>query len=108
MEPLTNNQGAQGLVTNNQGALGLLIYNQEAQGPLTDNQVIQGPLFSDQGILGSLTDNQGAPRARDLRPRVLGQGPLNSMFLQFVCKIYEKSKSFVLKFATPGPCLTLL
>ena len=68
-----------GLLTNNQGAPGSLPGNQEAPGPLTDYQ-------------GS--------RA---------WGPLIQIFNNLYTKpSCEKSKSFDLKVATPGPRLTLL
>ena len=71
-------------------------------GLLTDKQGATGPLTGNQGLRAN------SPRAPDWRPRFPGQGSLNANFKQFICKTCEKSKSFYLKVATPGPRLTLL
>ena len=80
MGPLTHSQG---------GAPGHLINNQGALEPLTD----------DQGAPGLMTDAQGS-RAKGLLIQIF-----NNIY---ICETNEKSKSFVLKVATPGPRLTLL
>ena len=66
---------------------------------LTDNQGAPGPLTGNQAASGPLTDDQSY-RAR---------GPLIQIFNNLYTKpSCEKSKSFDLKVATPGPRLTLL
>ena len=71
--------GGPGLLTNNQGALRLLTGNQGAPDPLTDDQ---------------------SSRARGPLIQIL-----NNLYAKPNC---EKSKSFDLEVATPGPSLTLL
>ena len=67
-------------------------------GLLTDKQGAMGPLTGNQGAQGPLTDDQGSRAG----------GPLMQIFNNLYAKTCEKSKSFDLKVATPGPRLTLL
>ena len=90
------------------GAAGPLTDKQEALGPLIDDQGPPEPLTNNQGAPGPLTDNQG-----NLGPQLTtkGSGPGAAQFkflTVYTQNLCEKSKSFVLKVAIPGPRLTLL
>ena len=99
LESLTDNQGSRGPLTHNQRAPGRLTNNQGGQGLPIDNQGAPEPITGNQGASGSLTDNQGSQTRSPLTQI------FNNLYAKYSC---EKSKSFDLKVATPGPCLTLL